>query len=68
VLRHVSVAGAKDAADWEFTYVDQGAALRALDRGVVVAGHTYALFFQTHADTWDRSQSLQRRLFATFRP
>jgi hypothetical protein len=62
------VPGAKDAADWEFTYVDGGAALHALARAVVVDGHTYALFFQTHTDTWDDSKSLQRRLLATFRP
>jgi serine/threonine protein kinase len=67
-VRSVEVAGAKDAADWEFTYVDQGAALHALDRGVMVGGHTYALFFQTHTDQWDSSQSLRRQLFATFRP
>jgi hypothetical protein len=67
-VRPVDVPGAKDAADWEFTYVDGGAALHALDRGIVVGGHTYALFFQTHTDMWDRSQSLQQRLFATFRP
>ena len=67
-LQQVSVPGAKDAADWEFTYVDGGAALHALDRGLAVGGHTYALFFQTHTDTWTASQSLRRRLFATFRP
>lgn len=67
-LRPATVDGAKDAADWEFTYVDQGAALHALDRAVVVDGHTYALFFQTHTDAWDGSQGLMRRLFATFRP
>ena len=67
-VRPVDVPGAKDAADWEFTYVDGGAALHALDRGIVVGGHTYALFFQTHTDMWEGSQSLQRRLFATFRP
>ena len=67
-LRPVTVDGAKAAGDWEFTYVDQGAALHALDRGLVVGGHTYALFFQTHTDAWKDSRSLQRRLFATFRP
>jgi eukaryotic-like serine/threonine-protein kinase len=67
-LEPTTITGAKSAADWEFTYVDQGVGLHALDRALVVDGHTYALFFQTHTDTWTQSRSLQRRLFATFRP
>jgi hypothetical protein len=67
-LRPLTVEGTKDAADWEFTYSDQGVALHALDRALVVEGRTYAVFFQTHTDAWTASQSLQRRLFATFRP
>lgn len=67
-LESIDVSGARDAADWEFTYVDGGAALHALDRAMVF-GHTgYGLFRQSHTDQWDASQSLFDRIEATFQP
>jgi tRNA A-37 threonylcarbamoyl transferase component Bud32 len=65
-IRPQSVSGARDAADWEFTYVDGGAALHALDRAIVVGRHGYAVFFQTHSDQWDASQRLRERVLSTF--
>ena len=64
----VKVPGARDAADWEFTYVDGGAALHALDRGLVVDDVGYAVFFQTHADMWASSGDLRQSVLASFRP
>jgi hypothetical protein len=67
-LDTVTVAGARDAADWEFTYEDGGAALHAVDHAVVVGRWGYAVFFQTHSDMWSASQDLKRAFFASFRP
>jgi eukaryotic-like serine/threonine-protein kinase len=67
-LENVSWRGFPDVADWEFTYVDGGAALHAVDRGAVINGRGYGLFFQTRTDQWDASQSVLQQIFATFRP
>jgi serine/threonine protein kinase len=67
-LTTISVPGYRDAADWEFSYVDGGADLHAVDHALVKGNRGYALFFQTHADRWDASQQLRERIFATFRP
>jgi serine/threonine protein kinase len=61
-------AGASDAADWEFLYTQDGAALHALDRAIVVNGRGYALYFQTHADAWDGSASLWDGFSTSFAP
>jgi serine/threonine protein kinase len=52
-LESIDVDGARDAADWEFTYTDGGAALHALDRAMVFGNRGYALYFQTHSERWD---------------
>jgi eukaryotic-like serine/threonine-protein kinase len=67
-LESVSWRGYPDVADWEFTYTSGAAPLHAVDRGAVVAGRGYGLFFQTHADQWADSQSLLTQLYASFRP
>ena len=67
-LAGTDVPGARDAADWEFTYVDGGASLHAIDRAMVFGNRGYALYFQTHADQWDASQSLWQRMQGTFQP
>jgi hypothetical protein len=67
-IEPVQDAGADDAADWEFLYTDSGARLHALDRGLVFGHRGYALFFQTHADQWDASQSVWQRIDSSFRP
>jgi hypothetical protein len=65
-LETVFVAGVKDAADWEFTYTDGGAALHALDHAIVVGSRGYAV--QSHTDEWAASQSLFQRVMASFQP
>ena len=67
-LASIDVGGARDAADWEFTYTEGGAALHAIDRALVFGNRGYALYFQTHADQWDASQPLWQRLQRTFEP
>src|SRR4051794_10693467 len=57
-----------DVADWEFTYTDGGAQLHAVDRGAVVSGRGYGLFFQTHDDQWDASQDLRQSFYDSFQP
>jgi hypothetical protein len=57
-LHTITVPGAKDAADWEFTYSDGGAALRALDRAEVFGTRGYAIYVQSHSDQWASSQQL----------
>ena len=59
-----------DAAEWEFTYEDGGAQLHALDLGFITRDEStgMALFFQTHAEDWERSQELFEQLKAGFRP
>jgi hypothetical protein len=42
-----------NAADWEFTYVDNGTKYRTIDRGFVVNGHLgYALMYTAKAANW----------------
>ena len=67
-LETISQRGASDAADWEFTYSDGGAQLHALDRAWVVHGVGYAVFVQSHADTWNASVPLFDRVLESFRP
>ncbi|MEV7126643.1 serine/threonine-protein kinase [Streptomyces sp. NPDC093260] len=43
-----------NAADWEFTYVDDGTTYRSVDRGFVTdPHHGYALMYTAKADDWD---------------
>jgi eukaryotic-like serine/threonine-protein kinase len=67
-LERIDVEGADDAADWEFTYVEDEASLHAIDRAIVVGDTGYALYFQTHADQWESSQPLFEQIDATFQP
>jgi serine/threonine protein kinase len=66
-MQTVPVAGASDAADWEFTYVDGGASLHAIDRGMVFGSRGYGVFFQTHTDTWDSSAPMLQTIEQSFR-
>jgi hypothetical protein len=65
-LERIDVAGARDAADWEFVYDEGGARLHAIDRAMVVGDRGYALYFQTHDDRWDESQRLFEQIDASF--
>ena len=57
-----------DTADWEFRFSDEGADLHVRNRGFVVDGRGYALYFQTHENKWDASQDIWRNLVRSFRP
>jgi eukaryotic-like serine/threonine-protein kinase len=67
-LATVSVPGASDAADWQFSYVDGGASLRALDRGMVFGDRGYGIYFQTHSDQWESSAGTLATMINTYRP
>jgi serine/threonine protein kinase len=65
-LGTIQVAGAKDAADWEFTYADGGAELQALDRAEVFGTRGYAVYEQSHSDQWAASQRLFDQVMKSF--
>ena len=57
-----------DAADLEFTYVDQ-TELRVLDRAVVAQdGRTYYLYWQVRATDWEQALPVFEQLLETFAP
>jgi hypothetical protein len=55
-------------ADWEFTFRADGVDYHALDRGLVVNGRGYALYWQTEQADWQPSATLREQLFAQFTP
>jgi eukaryotic-like serine/threonine-protein kinase len=57
-----------DAAEWEFTYVEDGVTLHALDLGFVTGKHGFALFFQTSEERWAGSQAVFEAFKTSFRP
>ena len=57
-----------EAAEWEYTYVDGGAELHAINIGIVTDDHGYALNFQTPADDWEESQPLLEAIEESFVP
>ena len=59
-----------DAAAWEFTYVDGGTRLRAVDLGFITEdGSTgMALYFQAPEENWDEAEELFEQLKAGFEP
>ena len=65
-LHTIHIPGAKDAADWEFTYTDGGASLRALDRAEVFGTRGYAIYEQSHSDQWASSQGLFDQIRRSF--
>ena len=66
----VTFQDSPDAAEWEFTYEENGAQLHAIDLGFITADEStgMALFFQTHEEDWESSQELFEQLKAGFRP
>lgn len=62
--------GMANAAIWEFTYSNGGAALHAIDIGFVTNDreHGFALYFQTHSEDWVSSQDLLESFQAAFVP
>nr|MDQ3957860.1 DUF1795 domain-containing protein [Actinomycetota bacterium] len=58
----------RPAAEWEFTYSDGGAALHAIDLGLVTDSRGYALNLQTPAEDWEESQDLWEAFKESFVP
>src|SRR5215218_5564041 len=56
------------AAEWEFTYLDEGRPTRGYDITFNAAGRRHAILFQSPADRWDASQDELRAFLASFRP
>jgi hypothetical protein len=57
-----------EAAEWEYTYTDEGAELHAVNLGVVTDTYGYALNFQTRAEDWEQSQALFEAIKESFVP
>ncbi|WP_020135745.1 serine/threonine-protein kinase [Streptomyces sp. 351MFTsu5.1] len=60
-----------NAADWEFTYVENGTKYRTIDRGFVVNGHLgYALMYTAKAANWgtELREDTWQTLARTFEP
>jgi hypothetical protein len=54
------------AADWEFSFGLAGSPLRAVDRGLVVDGTGYSLYWQTPASAWASSLPTVASLYSSF--
>ncbi len=68
-LQAVRYAQAERAADWEFTYYQNGQLIHVLNRNVLTnADQAYALYWSTPASEWGASFHLFRAFAATFRP
>jgi eukaryotic-like serine/threonine-protein kinase len=68
-LTAVRYAPARQAADWEFTYYDNGQLTHVLNRNILVsAQHAYALYWSVPASEWHASFRYFRAFAATFRP
>lgn len=55
-------------ADWEFSFRADGVDYHVLDRGLVVNGRGYALYWQTEQARWQSSTTLREQLLAEFTP
>jgi eukaryotic-like serine/threonine-protein kinase len=67
-LQAVHYPQAERAADWEFTYYQDGTLTHVLNRNILAsAHHAYALYWSTPASQWAASYHLFRALAATFR-
>ncbi len=68
-LQAVRYAQAERAADWEFTYYQNGQLIHVLNRNVLTnVDQAYALYWSTPASEWGASFHLFRAFAATFRP
>jgi hypothetical protein len=66
-LARVDVPDVESAADLEFSYSDQGVALHAVERSLVIDGSTYAVWFQSHEDEWLGAEDIRDDVLASFR-
>jgi tRNA A-37 threonylcarbamoyl transferase component Bud32 len=60
--------GGDPAAEWEYAYTEGGAALHAINLGIVTDTYGYALNFQTSEASWQESQALFEALKDSFVP
>jgi hypothetical protein len=68
-LAAVPYPQAERAADWEFTFYQDGQLTHVLNRNILVnSHHAYALYWSTPANQWAASYYLFRDFAATFRP
>jgi eukaryotic-like serine/threonine-protein kinase len=56
------------AAEWEFTFLDEGRPTRGYDLTFVAAGRRHAILFQAPADRWAASRDELQAFLAGFRP
>ena len=66
-LARADVPDVESAADLEFSYSDQGVALHAVERSLVIDGSTYAVWFQSHEDEWLGAEEIRDGVLASFR-
>jgi serine/threonine protein kinase len=68
-LQAVHDAQAERAADWEFTYYQNGQLTHVLNRNILASPHhAYALYWSTPASEWDASYHFFQTFATTFRP
>ena len=68
-LLAVHYAQAERAADWEFSYDDNGELTHVLNRNILAGPHhAYALYWSTPARQWRASMPTLREVLATFQP
>jgi eukaryotic-like serine/threonine-protein kinase len=68
-LKAVHYPQAERAADWEFSYDDNGQPTHVLNRNILAsAHHAYALYWSTPARSWRASYHYFRTFASTFRP
>jgi hypothetical protein len=68
-LESVYYPQAKEAADWEFTYVRDGILVHILSRNVLAnAHHAYALYWSTPESDWNAYYHYFQAFADTFRP
>ena len=68
-LQTVHYAQAESAADWEFTYYQNGQLIHVLNRNILASPHrAYALYWSTPASEWGVSYHFFQTFAATFRP
>jgi hypothetical protein len=68
-LQAVHYPQAQRAADWEFTYDDNGQLTHVLNRNILAsAHHAYALYWSTPARAWRAGYHYFQVFARTFRP
>jgi eukaryotic-like serine/threonine-protein kinase len=56
------------AAEWEFTFLDEGRLIRGYDITFNTAGRRHAILFQSPASRWDASRDELKAFLAGYRP